>query len=93
MLQTVYSGKAIEVEQTSINAMYLISFDTEDGLRGSTDLIMSETLAEALWGLVDPDNEANAAQNATVAARNELRDLYESEEARLSENGYYNEEN
>jgi hypothetical protein len=93
MLQTVYSGKAIEVEQTSINAMYLISFDTEDGLRGSTDLIMSETLAEALWGLVDPDNEANVAHNATIAARNELRDLYESEEARLSESGYYNEEN
>jgi hypothetical protein len=42
---------------------------------------------------VDPDNEANVAHNATVAARNELRDLYESEEARLSESGYYNEEN
>jgi hypothetical protein len=42
MYQVIYSGKAVEVEQTSINAMYLISFDTQDGLRGSTETLTTK---------------------------------------------------
>lgn len=88
MEKTVYDGKHLKVEQTEHNAMYILSYMTENGLE-TYGPVMTETLSEALWPFIDPDNNEN--DHISSDSKDEMFDLYSDVEAALTESGYYEE--